>query len=206
MDIQQYGLTDQQQRFVQEYVTDLNRSKAAERAGFAKEMGTALLSRPQIQQAIQDLSQELSESRVMSAKEAWENTSDMANASMADVYDLSDPKNPKMKPITDKVMKNIHEIELFDGKIKKIKMYNRKDAQEMVNRMHGLYTVKHEHSGPHGQPIEITHKHDNMEQLLSKMDELIENKKMKKAEIIDVQPEVINDKLDISRSGSESTI
>ncbi len=204
MDIEQYGLTNQQKRFVLEYITDLNHSEAAKRAGYAKEMGTALLSRPQVQQAIQDLSHELAESKVMSAKEAWENTSDMARASMADVYDFSDPENPKLKPLSDEVMKNVHEIELSDGKIKKLKLYNRKDAQEMVNRMHGLYTVKHEHSGPRGQPIEVTHKYDDMEELLAKMDEMIEGKKMKQAEIIDV--EIKKDELDIARSGGEGTV
>ena len=211
MDIEQYGLTDQQKGFVHEYVIDLNPSQAAERAGYSKEMGTALLSRPQVQQAIQDLSKELFESKIMSAKEAWENTSAMANASMADCYDLSDPENPKLKALTNEVMKNVHEIELSNGKIKKLKMYNRKDAQEMVNRMHGLYTVKHEHSGPHGRPIEINHKYDDMEELLSKMDEMLEKKKIKQAEIIDVSADIIdtevkNDNLDISGSGDESLI
>jgi phage terminase small subunit len=193
MDIEQYGLTNQQQRFVEEYVIDLSAPKAAERSGYPKEMGTALLSRPQVQDAISDLSKELSESRVMSAQQAWENTSDLANSSMADIYDLSDPKNPRLKAIGDDVMKNVKEIELADGEVKKIKLYDRKDAQDMVNKMHGLYVRKHEHSGPNGKPIEVEHKYTDMEALVTKMDEMIEgNQKMKQAEIIEVEADVLD--------------
>lgn len=207
MDIEQYGLTDLQKRFVIEYINDLNPSKAAERAGLKKEMGTALLSRPQVQEAIKDFSLELTESKVMSAKQAWENTSEMANASMGDIYDLSDPENPVLKPLSDNVMKNVHEIEISDGKVKKMKLYNRQSAIDMVNRMHGLYTTKHEHSGPHGKPIEVQHKYDDLEELIHKMDEMIENNKLtKQAEVIDIEAVNVNDSLDIPRSSGSGTV
>lgn len=194
MDIEQYDLTDRQKRFVEEYLLDLSPPKAAERAGYPKDMGTALLSRPEVQHAIQDLSQELTESKIMSIKEAWINTSEMAQSSMADIYDLSDPENPVLKPLTNEIMKNVKEVEIIDGTVKKLRLYDRKDAQDMVNRMHGLYVQKMEHSGPHGKPIEVEHKYDNMEALFQKMDEMIESTKpMKQVEVIDVNVAVPGD-------------
>lgn len=194
MDIEQYDLTDRQKRFVEEYLLDLSPPKAAERAGYPKDMGTALLSRPEVQHAIQDLSQELTESKIMSIKEAWINTSEMAQSSMADIYDLSDPENPVLKPLTNEIMKNVKEVEIIDGTVKKLRLYDRKDAQDMVNRMHGLYVQKMEHSGPHGKPIEVEHKYDNMEALFQKMDEMIESTKpMKQVEVIDVNVAIPGD-------------
>ncbi|OIT23086.1 terminase small subunit [Glaesserella parasuis] len=53
-----FKLTDKQQRFVEEYLIDLNATQAAIRAGYsedtAKEMGYENLTKPHIQKAIQE--------------------------------------------------------------------------------------------------------------------------------------------------------
>ena len=58
------GLTDKQQRFVDEYLIDLNATQAAIRAGYsektAKEIGSENLTKPNIAKAIQEAQSRLS--------------------------------------------------------------------------------------------------------------------------------------------------
>ena len=58
------GLTDKQQRFVDEYLIDLNATQAAIRAGYsektAKSIGQENLTKPDIQKAIQEAQESLS--------------------------------------------------------------------------------------------------------------------------------------------------
>lgn len=58
------GLTDKQQRFVEEYLIDLNATQAAIRAGYsektAKEIGSENLTKPNIAKAIQEAQSRLS--------------------------------------------------------------------------------------------------------------------------------------------------
>ena len=58
------GLTDKQQRFVDEYLIDLNATQAAIRAGYsektAKEIGSENLTKPNIAKAIQEAQEKLS--------------------------------------------------------------------------------------------------------------------------------------------------
>lgn len=50
-------LTDKEQRFVQEFLVDLNRTKAAERAGYsdksARQIGSELMAKPHVQDAVE---------------------------------------------------------------------------------------------------------------------------------------------------------
>ena len=59
------NLTPKQQRFVEEYLTSLNATQAAIRAGYsektAKEIGSENLTKPNIQKAIQEAQNKLSE-------------------------------------------------------------------------------------------------------------------------------------------------
>lgn len=65
------GLTDKQQRFVDEYLIDLNATQAAIRAGYSEKtaysVGHENLKKPEIQKAIQE-AQNLSKLNVQKAK------------------------------------------------------------------------------------------------------------------------------------------
>ena len=52
-----YGLTDRQERFVREYLLDLNATQAAKRAGYSTASrcaGSQIMSRPNVRQAIDE--------------------------------------------------------------------------------------------------------------------------------------------------------
>lgn len=182
MEIEKYGITGQQYRFVQYYAKHLNASKAAEEAGYSKGMGTALMSRPNILDAIEAFVKEVDDENTMSAKETIRELALIAKTKMSDLHEL--PEN-----ISDEAAGAIQEIELTsDGKIKKIKTYSRLDAIDKIARIHGLYVQKHEHSGPRGKAIEIEHTYQNMDLLIEKMDEIIQ-KRPKQAEVIDITNE-----------------
>lgn len=66
------ALTDKQQRFVEEYMVDLNATQAAIRAGYsrdtARSVGCENLTKPDIQEAIQERKKQLSESTGITAE------------------------------------------------------------------------------------------------------------------------------------------
>ncbi len=180
MQIEQYGITTQQYRFVQLYVQHLNASKAAEEAGYSKQMGTALLSRPNIIDAVEAFAKEIDEANILSAKETLRELSHIAKTKMSDLYKL--PEH-----ISEEASGAIQEIELTaEGHIKKIKTYSRLEALDKLARIHGQYITKHEHSGPKGKAIEVNHKYEDMDQLIEKMDEMLTQNKIKQVEAIDI--------------------
>jgi phage terminase small subunit len=186
MEIEKYGLSEKQYRFVQLFVASFNASQSAVDAGYSKGMGTALLSRPNIADAIQDLAEEISDQNIMSAKETIEEMSLMAKTTLGDIYEFPSGSNPVLKDITDETAGAIQQLELTsEGHVKSIKMYNRQEALDKMSRIHGLYTVKHEHSGPRGGAIEVNHKYENLDELMEKMDEIIA-KRPKQVEVIDI--------------------
>jgi len=66
------GLTDQQQRFVEEYLIDLNATQAAIRAGYSEKtadsIGLQLLRKTQVAEAIADAKAERSEQTQIDAE------------------------------------------------------------------------------------------------------------------------------------------
>ncbi|MFZ4262946.1 terminase small subunit [Sphingobacterium sp. HJSM2_6] len=87
-------LTDKQQRFIEEYMVDLNATQAAIRAGYspdtAQQMGSENLSKPVIQEAIQTLKQDLSEQMGVTAQRVIE---EYAKIAFSDVRKLFTPDN-----------------------------------------------------------------------------------------------------------------
>lgn len=83
------ALTDKQQRFVEEYMVDLNATQAAIRAGYsrdtAKDIGCENLAKPNIQEAIQKRKQDLSESTGITAERVL---AEYAKIAFADVRNI----------------------------------------------------------------------------------------------------------------------
>lgn len=151
-------LTDRQRRFVDEYLIDLNATKAAVRAGYsvrtANKIGTELLGKTSISKLISE--------RQSDRSKRTEVTQDMVLAEFAKIA-FGDVRNlfnvdGSLIPITD-LPKNsaamiagmeIRTIEGEDGalvSVKKIKLANRLDALNSVARHLGMFKDKIEVTG-----------------------------------------------------------
>ena len=86
------SLTPKQQRFVEEYLVDLNATQAAIRAGYskktAKETGYENLTKPDIQSAVSAAMEERSKRTEVDADWVLKRLARLADATMADFWDL----------------------------------------------------------------------------------------------------------------------
>lgn len=150
MENQEVKLTDKQQRFVEEYMIDLNAAQAAIRAGYsvntAKEIGCENLTKPNIQEAIQKRKIELSEATDITAKRVLE---EYAKIAFSDVRELFTPDNNlyDIRQLDDKTAGAISSIEvdvmtmsgMAVGDTKKIKMYDKIRALDALGKHIGLF-------------------------------------------------------------------
>ena len=87
-------LTDKQKRFCEEYLIDLNATKAAIRSGYSKKtaasMGCENLIKPNIQTYIAELKKDVSERNKISVDECVQILADIARFDMAELYDEND--------------------------------------------------------------------------------------------------------------------
>jgi len=85
------GLTDKQIRFCEEYLIDLNATKAAERAGYsmasAYQSGYENMTKPEIQSYIQQLKEERSRRTEITADMVLAEIAKLAFVNMSDFYD-----------------------------------------------------------------------------------------------------------------------
>lgn len=92
-------LTAKQQRFVEEYLRDLNATQAALRAGYSKrtanEQAAQLMKHPEIIEAIDDAKAERSARTEIGADWVLRRLVEEAEADIADLYD----ENDKLKPV-----------------------------------------------------------------------------------------------------------
>lgn len=95
------GLTDKQQRFVEEYLIDLNATQAAIRAGYsektAQEQSSRLLSNVMVAEAISDLKAKRSNETGINAAWVLKRLAREVEADAADLYD----ENGNLKAIHD---------------------------------------------------------------------------------------------------------
>lgn len=119
------ALTPKETRFVAEYLTDLNATKAAAAAGYsartAKAIGSELLKRPRIKAAIAERQAELAEK--IEVTQEWV----VGN----------------LKSVADRCLEN--------GEAFNPAGANR--ALELLGKHLGMFAEKHEHGGPGGGPI-----------------------------------------------------
>ncbi len=165
------NLTPKQQRFVEEYLIDLNGTQAAIRAGYsektANEIGAENLAKPSIAKAIQDALKERSERVQIDADYVLKR---LVEIDQMDVLDIMDDDG-NVKPLRDwpkiwrQYISNIETISMDDGEgwLKKIKWPDKVKNLELLGKhiSVGAFKDKVEHSGK----LEI-------ESLSSLMDEL----------------------------------
>lgn len=169
-------LTAKQQRFVEEYLVDLNAAQAAIRAGYSEKTARSIaaenLTKPDIQEAIREGKKARSERTEITADRVLQ---ELAKIGFADirkavrwgntelrVVDGDEDSEPTpyhglavidSSEIDDDTAAAIAEVsEGRDGI--KIKMHDKKGALVDIGRHLGMFKDKLEHSGPDGGPIQ----------------------------------------------------
>lgn len=137
-------LTPKQARFVEEYLTDLNATQAAIRAGYSQRRADALgyenLRKPEIKDAIEAYQRERSARTGVTADRVVQEIARVAFASLSDVMTWG-PAGAKVRPndeITPDSAAAIAEITETNTGIK-VKLHNKVAALEQLAKHVGLY-------------------------------------------------------------------
>ena len=160
------NLTPKQQRFVEEYLIDLNATQAAIRAGYsektAKEIGSENLTKPNIAKAIEEAQNKRAEQTQIDAAYVLRR---LVEIDQMDVLDIMDDQM-KIRPVNEwpKVWRqyvvNLENLELSDGEgcFKKIKWPDKVKNLELLGKhvSVGAFKDKIEHTGPNGGAINVT--------------------------------------------------
>jgi phage terminase small subunit len=168
------NLTPKQQRFVEEYLIDLNATQAAIRSGYsektAKSIGQENLTKPDIQKAIEEAQNKRQEQTQIDAAYVLKR---LVEIDQMDVLDIMDDDG-NVKPLRDwpkiwrQYISNIETISMDDGEgwLKKIKWPDKVKNLELLGKhvSVGAFKDKVEHSGK----LEIQSLSDLMDDLSKK--------------------------------------
>ena len=136
------NLTPKQQRFVEEYLIDLNATQAAIRAGYsektAKSIGQENLTKPDIQKAIEEAQNKRQEQTQIDAAYVLKR---LVEIDQMDVLDIMDDDG-NVKPLRDwpkiwrQYISNIETISMDDGEgwLKKIKWPDKVKNLELIGK------------------------------------------------------------------------
>lgn len=172
-------LTAKQQRFVEEYLVDLNATQASIRAGYSQDAAAAIgwenLRKPEIAQAIEAAQKARSERTKIDADWVLQRLALEAQADLADLYN----PNGSLKPIsewplvwrqglvagieTQQEYVNTDEGKQPDGIVHKVKLSDRIRRIELLGKhiAVGAFAERHEHTGKDGGPIQTQELSDN---------------------------------------------
>lgn len=168
-------LTPKQQRFVEEYLIDLNATQASIRAGYsaktAEQQGPRLLGNVGVAAAIKKGREKLSERAGITAEKVVAEYAKLGFANMLDYIRIQDGSPVvDMSAITrdhgaaiGEVTSEVYMERTGDEdnpvtpvKRTKFKLADKKGALDSLAKHLGMFTEKHEHSGPGGGPMELT--------------------------------------------------
>lgn len=166
-------MTPKQQRFVEEYLIDLNASAAARRSGYSAKTADAIgrenLGKPTIAAAIAAAQQARSERTKIDADWVLRTLAEEKTADLADLID----EHGNVKPVKDWPMTFrrgvVVGIEAFEeyagsgadrvavGMVRKVKLTDRTKHLELIGRHVGVRAFRDqvEHTGKNGGPIEV---------------------------------------------------
>ena len=153
-------LTPRQQRFVEEYLVDLNATQAAIRAGYSKKtaysQGQRLLKHVEVERAVEEAKAERAEKTGLSADRVLR---ELAALSFSDVRQLYTDKG-KLRPVSEwpdevaaavagleTVHRNLTAGDSAVETILKVKRWDKPRALEMLCKHLGLFEEKVAHSG-----------------------------------------------------------
>ncbi len=166
-------LTPTQQRFVDEYLIDLNASAAARRAGYsvrtAEWQGPQLLGKTHVAAAIAAAQAERAKRTQVDADWLLTRLAQEAEADLADLYQ----PDGALKPVHEwpqvwrkGLVAGVEVLEEFAGSgqeraqigwVKKVKLADRVKIKELIGRhvTVGAWREKVEHTGPGGGPVQV---------------------------------------------------
>ncbi len=152
-------LTAKQRRFCEEYVTDLNATQAAIRAGYspkrASEQAYQLLQKTTVQALIQQLQEKLSEKTQISAEKVIHEFAKIAFSNPKKLYDASGNIIP-INELPEEVAATITEIKTkhFKSKLKKAqliettyKLHSKTSALESLGKHLGIFEKDNKQKG-----------------------------------------------------------
>jgi len=156
-------LNDKQKRFTEEFVIDLNATQAVIRAGYsrngAKVQGSRLLTYANVQERIKKLmSKRSARTEVTQDRVVLE----LARIAFSDMKDFAEWDEDTMRlKISEELSKDdsacVSEIsQTYNdyGTNIKFKLYDKKQALELLGKHLGLFPNRHEHTGKDGSPIQ----------------------------------------------------
>lgn len=160
------NLTPKQQRFVEEYLIDLNATQAAIRSGYSEKtaavIGAENLIKPNIAKAIQEAQNKRSEQTQIDAAYVLKR---LVEIDQMDVLDIMDDDG-NVKPLREwpkiwrQYISNIETISVDDGEgwLKKIKWPDKVKNLELLGKhvSVGAFKDKIEHSGDPNNPINMS--------------------------------------------------
>lgn len=158
------NLTPKQQRFVDEYLIDLNATQAAIRAGYskdsAKEIGCENLTKPNIQEAIAEANKSRQQRIQVDADYVLRR---LVEIDQMDVLDIMDDKH-NLLPLSEwpkvwrQYLSSLESLELSDadGAVKKIKWPDKVKNLELLGKhvSVGAFKDKVEMTGKDGEPMQ----------------------------------------------------
>lgn len=154
-------LTDKQERFCQEYLIDLNATKAAERAEYspktANEQGARLLANVSVAERISELQAERAKRTNVDADRVIEQ---LAKIAFSDITQFVDWSNNAMdiKPSdqVDGTVLSAIVVHRYKGDFKReVKLQDKMKALELLGKHLGMFKDKVEVGGPDGEPITV---------------------------------------------------
>lgn len=162
-------MTAKQTKFIDEYMIDLNQTKAAIRAGYspktANEQASRLLTNVNIQHELQKKQAEqsrrtgITQDRVLNelAKIGFSNMDDFVmwgrkGINLRESNELSREDAACVQEVSESITEY--------GSTTKIKLYDKKSALELIGKHIGLFNDKIQHSGDIGIKIEVDYGDD----------------------------------------------
>jgi phage terminase small subunit len=164
-------LTHKQRLFVGEYLVDFNAAAAARRAGYSEKtadrIGHRLLRKVEIQQAVDEATEERLKSLGVTAHRVLEELARLGFSNMLDYVrigehgdayvDLSQMTREQAAAVQEVTVEDFRDGRGGDAREVrrvKFKLADKKSSLELLGKYLKLFTEKHEHSGPGGGPIQ----------------------------------------------------
>jgi phage terminase small subunit len=163
-------LTPRMERFVSEYLIDLNATQAAVRAGYgpaaAEKASFRLLRLPEVRRRVQEAEEARRERNAITADRIRAELARVAFANLADLIRIQ-PDGAAVIDLTDATRQQLAALgeitvdEYTEGrgdaarevKRVKVKLHDKLGALDKLAKIERLYVERVEHSGPGGAPI-----------------------------------------------------
>jgi phage terminase small subunit len=151
-------------RFISEYMTDLNARQAAFRCGFSDNLNTcgtagwSMLQRIEVKEEINRRIAEKRSKNVLTVDRIEGLLRDIAETELTDIFD----DQGRMRPLSEmpdharKAIKSIETKEDFFGNVSvEIKLWDKKGAIELLGKYRKMFTDKVELGGEGGGPVRV---------------------------------------------------